>query len=233
MPGSISQFKSSFSTDIARQNRFDVSIPVPLGLIPYRNLSKQLTFRCESAELPGRAVATSNMKIYGVEEKFPYMTSYNDISLTFVVSDDMKEKKFFDSWINWITPSYSYNVKYKSDYSVILRITQYDATLKSSYSADLIDAFPIAVNPLQLDWSSEGMHKLTVTFAYTNWRNNSLEALGMEFLESQISAGLNSISLNSNLGTDILNSSSIDPVAVAFPVPDRRTPPIVGLDDPF
>lgn len=229
MPGSISEFKSSFSTDVARQNRFDVSIPVPLGLIPYRNLSKKLTFRCESAELPGRAVATSNMKIYGVEEKFPYMTSYNDISLTFVVSDDMKEKKFFDSWINWITPSYSYIVKYKSDYSIILRITQYDMAMKPSYSVDLIDAFPTAVNPLQLDWSSEGMHKLTVTFAYTNWRNNSLEALGMEFLESQISAGLNSISLNSNLGTDLLNVSPIE----VFPVSDRIGPPIVNSTDPF
>jgi hypothetical protein len=27
---------------------------------------------------------------------------------------------------------------------------------------------------LDLDWSNDGVHKLSVTFAYTYWRNNSL-----------------------------------------------------------
>lgn len=190
MAGSISEFKTSFSTDLARPNRFDVTIPIPIGMIPYRNTSRRLNLRCESAELPGRAFATTGMKIYGIEEKFPYMSSYNDISLTFIVSDDMQEKKFFDAWLNWISPSVSFDVKYKADYAVTVRVNQYDLRSKSSYSVDLIDTFPIAVNPLQLDWSSDGAHKLTVTFAYTKWRNNSLEALAMEFLEDQIYKGI-------------------------------------------
>ena len=32
MPGSISDFRASFNTDLARPNRFDVSIPIPLAL---------------------------------------------------------------------------------------------------------------------------------------------------------------------------------------------------------
>ena len=243
MAGSISQFKSSFSTDVARPNRFDVIVPVPIGLVPYIGLVRRLNLRCEAAELPGRTIATTNMKIYGVEEKFPYMTSYSDISLTFIVGDDMREKKLFDAWLNWINPSYSYDIKYKADYTAIIRINQYDVANKNTYSVDLMDAFPVAVNPLSLDWQSDGYHKLTVTFAYTNWRNNSLENLTMEFLENQIYQNIPPI-LPSNLGQDSLSGVvppvetittdvQVSPVAerpyaeitplssaVAFPVPD-------------
>lgn len=190
MAGSIAEFKASFKTELARPNKFDVDIPIPIGLILYLGTSRKLKFRCETAELPGRTIATTSMKIYGVEEKFPYMTSYGDLSLTFIVSDDMSEKKFFDAWLNWISPTINYNQKYKGEYAVALRINQYDVRNQVSYSVDMIDAYPIAINQMELDWSSDGHHKLTVTFAYTSWRNNSLEALGMELIENVIADSL-------------------------------------------
>jgi hypothetical protein len=58
----------------------------------------------------------------------------------------------------------------------------------------LVDAFPISVNQLDLDWSSDGYHKLTVVFAYTYWQNNSIQALGASLLQSitsEIAAGVN------------------------------------------
>jgi hypothetical protein len=190
MAGSIADFKASFSKELARPSKFDVNIPIPLGMIPYRSTSRMLTMRCENAELPGRTIATTSMKIYGVEEKFPYMSSYNDLSLTFIVSDDMQEKLFFDAWLNWINPNTSYNIKYKQDYSVALRINQYDVQNKVSYSVDLVDAYPIAVNGLDLNWSADGYHKLTVTFAYTSWRDNSLKTLAMDYLENVLADSL-------------------------------------------
>ena len=44
---------------------------------------------------------------------------------------------------------------------------------ESSYSVDLFEAYPISVNQLDLDWSAEGHHKLTVVFAYTSWQKTS------------------------------------------------------------
>jgi hypothetical protein len=186
MAGSINEFKSSFNTDLAKPSRFDVEIPVPLGLVPYIGTSRRLTFRCENAELPGRSISTMAMKIYGPEEKFPYQTTYNDMDLTFIVGDDMREKIFFDSWLEWINPSISYNFKYKADYTVQMRVNQYDLQNKVTYSVDLIDAFPISVNAMALDWSSDGYHKVVVNFAYTSWRNNSVQALGQRLLEAGV-----------------------------------------------
>jgi len=42
------------------------------------------------------------------------------------------------------------------------------------------------VNGLDLNWSADGYHKLTVTFAYTSWRDNSLKTLAMDYLENVI-----------------------------------------------
>jgi len=186
MAGSINDFKSSFKNDLARPNRFDVDIPIPLTLLPYLKTANRLKYRCENANLPGRTLATLEQKTYGPVEKFPYLTTYNDIDLTFIVDGDMSQKVFFDAWLNYINPLYNNNFRYKSDYATDLRITQYDVTNRATYSVDLYEAYPISINQLDLDWSNDSYHKLTVTFAYTKWKNNSLEALAMEFMDSFI-----------------------------------------------
>ena len=56
------------------------------------------------------------------------------------------------------------------------------------YQVVLHDSFPVSLNQLDLDWSNNGYHRLNVTFAYTYWKNNSLQALGMELVDAGISA---------------------------------------------
>jgi len=169
MAGSIADFKASFNTDLARPNRFDVNIPIPIGMLPYREIGRTLKMRCENAELPGRSISTTSMKIYGVD------------------------------------------LQYKADYAVPLTVNQYDVKNELSYSVTMLDAFPIAMNQLDLDWSSDGHHKLTITFAYTSWRNNTVEALGMELLMTTIAESPNfpTYTLPSNLGRDLRTEAEI------------------------
>ena len=86
MAGSITEFKSSFGNDLARPSRFDVTIPIPITLIPFRNTARQLTLRCETAQLPSRTFATAEQR-YGSNpvEKYPHQPQYNDLELTFIV----------------------------------------------------------------------------------------------------------------------------------------------------
>jgi hypothetical protein len=185
MAGNINDFKSSFQKDLARPNKFDVNIPVPLTLIPYVKNAKNLIYRCENANLPGRNFATVEQKIgSNPVEKYPYLTTYNDLDLTFMVDDDMNQKVFFDAWLNFINPTYNYNFRYKGDYSTAITINQYDVTNNISYSINLWDAYPVSMNQMDLDWSSDGYHKLNVTFAYTYWTNNSLQAYGMQLVDA-------------------------------------------------
>lgn len=188
MAGNINDFKSSFQKDLSRPHKFDVNIPIPLTLIPYIKSAKSLTYRCENAQLPGRTFATAEQKTYGPVEKYPYLNTYTDIDMTFIVDDDMTQKIFFDAWLNYINPLYNNNMRYKGDYSTVVTVNQYDVTNQISYSVNLYDAYPISINQMDLDWSSDGYHKLNVTFAYTYWQNNSLQALGMELVDAGINA---------------------------------------------
>ena len=194
MAGSINDFRASFKKDLARPNRFDVNIPVPITLFPYLNTSRALTFRCDNTQLPSRTFSTTEQK-FGSNpvQKFPYQSSYNDITMTFLVSDDMSEKIFFDAWMEYINPSLSFDFNFKADYTSTLTVNQYDVTNKLSYSINLIDAFPVSVNQLDLDWSNDDVHKLSVDFAYTYWQNNSIQALGSSLLQYGISSVMQNV----------------------------------------
>lgn len=165
----IEEFRSSFTQDLAKPSRFDVKIALPDFLNGITD-SKTLSFRCENASLPGRSLATTDLKIYGPVEKFPYQTNYDDITLTFIVSDSMTEKLLFSSWLNHINPYSNWNFHFKKEYCVGIEVTQYDQADNEVMTVVLVDAFPIAVNQLDLDWSNDSSyHKLSVTFAYTYW----------------------------------------------------------------
>jgi hypothetical protein len=207
---SINDFRASFSADVARPSRFDVSIPIPLTLIPYLGTSRNLNMRCESAQLPAQSYATVEQKTYGPIEKHPHQVVFNDADLVFIVGDDMKEKLFFDAWINLINPSSNYDFKYKGDYVVDLIVNQYDVADNLSYSVTLRDAFPVSMNQLDLDWTNQDSHhKLAITFAYTSWQNNSIQALGMGLLESGLGGladglgGLGGTAADSGLGSAV------------------------------
>jgi len=165
---SLQQFKSSFTSDLARPNRFEVIMNLP-GILLAPEDKEVLRYRCETAQLPGRTFDNVEQKTYGPIEKFPNLTTYTDIDLTFILDDTMQTKTMFDTWLNFINPSRTNNLTYKSDYAADIQIYQYTVTNERAYGVNLIDAYPTSMNQLDLDWSSDGYHKLTVTFAYTRW----------------------------------------------------------------
>ena len=188
MAGSITDFKTSFQTDLARPNRFDVNIPVPIVLLAYRDTARALNFRCENAELPGKSLSTTERKIGSSPvEKMPYHTNYTETTMTFMVSDDMRERIFFEGWFEAINSTTNYNFKYKSDYAVDISINQYNLANELSYNVVLREAYPIAMNQMDLDWSADGYHKLAVTFAFTEWYNNTSSAIGKNIISQALS----------------------------------------------
>lgn len=183
---SLTQFRDSFATDIARPKFFDVTLTPPVGLQDYIKTARNLTFRCESTQFPSRTFATTDQKFgSNPTEKHAYHTTYNDIEMSFIVSEDMSEKKFFDAWMNLINPTASFDFNYRDDYITDFYVFQYDGTQAvKTYSIALIDAFPVSVNQLDLDWSNDNFHKLSVTFAYRYWKNIDIEENSKQILSN-------------------------------------------------
>jgi len=136
--------------------------------------SRYLALQCESAELPGRTLATADVKIYGPIFKVPYQTQYGDTSLTFLCTNDFFERKLFDRWMEAIHPSDTNNLRFpkgqSTRYMTNIKIIQYDDFIKQIYAVELIDAFPIGVAPQALSWGEDGFHRLQVQFAYQKLR---------------------------------------------------------------
>jgi hypothetical protein len=182
MAQTLSTFISSFADELAKPSRFDVSITLPsvLGSIVD---SFTLSLRCENANLPGRTLETSDLRIYGPSEKMPNRSSYEDITMTFIVTNTMVEKKVFNSWMDYINPTNTWNFEYKSNYVSDIVITQYDLSNNDVHSVKLIEAYPIAITQMDLDWANQDYHKLSVTFTYRYW-----EVVGQNTADGQPNA---------------------------------------------
>lgn len=138
------------------------------------SLSRYLALQCEGAELPGKTLATADVKIYGPIFKVPYQTQYTDTTLTFLCTNEFYERKLFDRWMEAIHPSDTNNLRFPksqtSRYMTNIKIIQYDEFIKQIYAVELIDAFPIGVAPQSLSWSEDGFHRLSIQFAYQKYK---------------------------------------------------------------
>lgn len=202
----INQFISKFrKTELAKPCNFDVTIypsDTLISTITESSLAGKLLLNeilkngrdykltCEASELPARSFGLVEHKTYGPMERTPATNVYDPITLTFMCSDDMSEKRFFDLWLEVISISNPvglvagtindilsnvvdlgfgarFDFQYKDNYTCSIEITQYDQAGKASYKVLLMEAFPFSVNQMPLNWAiTNSYHKINVTFFY-------------------------------------------------------------------
>lgn len=156
--------------DFAKANRFSVVFNVPGGVRNSSLYSADLTYLCEAAELPGRALNVQEYRYYGPNFKMPHQSVYTDINFTLYVRSFMRDKALFDDWIDYINPKTTYDFRFRREYSTSVHVWQFEENGKPSYVATLNKAYPINVNPMPLSWAEDNIHRLQVTFCYVDWR---------------------------------------------------------------
>jgi hypothetical protein len=219
MAFNITNFLSNVNKfGIAKTNMFEVFIgPATMPNIgplnqmaeasggTYPSSDDFLNFRCESVEFPGRGASVITHRVYGPLHQVPYNITVSPIVMTFLLSTALREKVFFESWMEYICgldnvgqgPAPKYNARYYDDYKADIIISQYEpANQTKVYSAKLCEAFPLNVNPLSANRTDTNTAmKLTVQFAYKrwerdqSWQNLSFESRPMQTLPALASAG--------------------------------------------
>jgi hypothetical protein len=174
---SISNFISEVNIrGLARPNRFEVFILPPPGLGALTGSGRLVSLLCESASLPAMSISTKPYRIYGASYQRPVSSEFNGdgITLSFYIDNKMEVKSFFDAWMFKVVNPNSFNVSYQREYVSQIKIAQLDEKNNENYSIYLEDAFPRAVNMLDLNMGSTNqVHKLNVTFAYRRWFSES------------------------------------------------------------
>jgi hypothetical protein len=188
-PFSISAFKTAIGKPV-RPNLFRARLAgwedneVLSGTLAQYNVSDidDFVFRCEKAELPGRSIATSDDTGGGGPAlKLPYDVTYNDMQISIICSADMKERVFFESWIDSIIgpageadgASIGGLVSYFQDYArgITLTIEQMDEAGKILMSYQLNDVYPTVISPMNATWEEVNSYqRFGVTLFYRYYK---------------------------------------------------------------
>ena len=167
--GVLNNFLSEFHSDngYALPSRYDVIITSP-----GEGDARKVSMRCESLELPGRALNTStDSNMYGIApEIVDGITFGGTIAMNFQASSDLEERVFFESWQEMAWDKGTWNVKYYKDYIKEIEIYVLDVKNTRRYGIKLMECFPKEIGPTSLDWAPAGdIIKIPVTMQYKYW----------------------------------------------------------------
>ena len=182
----------------AKPNRFEIIITPPTGVKgttprdssnPYVAIFQQLSgsrtarttnMMCESFSFPGKNLVSSpDTNMYGAEKEVVTGETFGDITSTFYLSSDLREKRYFNAWQAIATASEAggFTLGYYDDYVGRIQISQLDEKDNKTYSCTLIDCFPKTVSDLAVNQAiASDIQKLTVTWTYRYWKSDEDEA---------------------------------------------------------
>jgi hypothetical protein len=175
---------------LARANRFRVIFTPPtqslLNLNPQTIISsvisgnfsaknlindpRDIDILCDSVSIPGRQISTIDYIAEKQSVKIPYGELHDDVTCTFLLTNDYYMKTVFDSWIGSIVDMDQYSLAYKKDITTDVIIQQLDEENTPIYGVKLEGAFPTTVNDIELSNESENtIQKLGVSFSYDKY----------------------------------------------------------------
>jgi len=109
--------------------------------------------------------------------KKPYSYLVEEVSFTFTLTNDYYIKKYFDSWQDMIVSGGDKGIAYKETYTTDIVIQQMGSgnDFIPAYGVKLLNAFPIAVNAIELSNRSENqVVEVSITLGYDDWTEESL-----------------------------------------------------------
>ena len=181
----VSGFTSAIKTlGLANPNKFKVAIAFPKSLSigakpmpgqPDNQTLQELNLMCETVSFSGRGVQTVLDLQYGLRREMPYNAPvYQPITLSFLCSSELKEKKLLDKWNNFIVPNNKgkgFDIAYYKDYVGTITVTLLDSDGKTGkYAQEYIEAYPKTVNAIELNHSTQNsVARVTADFQYAYW----------------------------------------------------------------
>lgn len=172
---------------VAKQNRFQVIFTPPQGsllsgdgivgalisgggLKSMVNDPRDISMLCENVTIPGRQITTLDYTAEKQAVKIPYSFINEDVTCTFLLTNDYYIKTMFDNWMEQVFDDKKFTARFKKDFTSDVVIQQLNSKDVPVYGVRLENAFPTTVAGITLDNNSESaVQKMTVTFSYDNY----------------------------------------------------------------
>ena len=175
----INEFLSLFlnKDGFSKSARYEVVIGLPkaatstAGELLNTETARKVSYHAETIAFPGRNLEIKeDLSTYGPTREVVSGSSYEDLSATFYVATDHREKKFFSEWQNSAHSNEDFNARYYYDYVGSVDIHQLDENDNKRYGVELMEAFPKTIGAIDMGYANANqINKMSVSFSYRFW----------------------------------------------------------------
>ena len=159
-------YKSDFELILTFPNKLQSTISI-----------REIALRSNRCDIPGRSIQTAPVRQQvGPERLVAYNVSHMPITSSIILDAGMEVKKTLEAWqdlavghfrnANNRRQSGKFNIGYYDDYVGTMEIKQFERVSRQVYHCRLLECYPLTINPLDADWSTDSINELTITWGY-------------------------------------------------------------------
>ena len=163
----ISEFVGNLSNGLASPNKYRVTF-FPPG---QNSGDRTISLMCNVSELPGRAIHTVENRHYNNPFRLPYAAQYNNINFSFVNTNGLPEREFFETWQEKVIDPTSGLIGFRDDFTGTIKIAVLNSgTGEEAYVVQLIRAYPLNINEVGMGYSMQNETLVSsISFTYQYW----------------------------------------------------------------
>ena len=145
MVAAIDNLKSTVALrgGVARPNNFLVELP---SLPGFSRASDPLNILCTNASIPSKQILTTDRRIGMEFEKVAYGYAVDDISMSFILTNDYYVKKYFDTWKSFVINENTQIANYKNSYQAKVVIHQLSNSIPRTAFDIQVGSLPIGID---------------------------------------------------------------------------------------
>ena len=154
-----------------------------------QTVGRQINIHCDAVTLPGVDLQTQEVQ-YGSEPTRHMVQTHGFagyIIATFYADKYLRERQFFEQWQKLAVNTISHKANYYNNYVGKMHIYQLGSDTDvnrdmPTYAIEAIDVYPTTIGAVEYGYGKVNeIARITVGFAYKQWRNMGTETTGIEF----------------------------------------------------
>lgn len=171
----ITGFKSSITSGLVRPNTFEVNLNFPAFVQGGTDATILGQFHCKAASLPESTVAPIPVYFQGRAVHVAGERSFQPWSVS-VYNENFQIRDALERWMHGINDlGNNSGIIQPALYQTDMRVVQLDRNGTELKEVKLINAFPIQIDPVQLDFdATNAVEVFNVTFVYDWYESSSV-----------------------------------------------------------
>lgn len=184
----VERFKSALTNGGVRPNQFAVQLSFPTYVASGATAVARAPFLVNVAELPGQTLNPAIVQYRGREVKFAGDRIYAPWTITVLNDSQMSVRNAIEQWMTGIEDLQSKTGRLNpAEYQRNLEVYQLDRNGNILKSYTLLDAFPVDLSPVGLDFgANDTISTFTCTWQYQSFVTSGSQSGNLGSILTQI-----------------------------------------------